>query len=335
MNIFMTGATGYVGNALALALANQGHTVHALVRTPAKAHVLKHPNIQLFEGHLMAPQKLEQAMKGCQQVYHLAAFARVWAKDPQTFYQLNVTGTQNVLNAALAQGVQRVVFTSTAGTLGPSKQEEPVTEESQRWAPFFSDYESTKKQAEELAFSYVPKGLEVVVVNPSRVYGPGLESESNAVSTLIDKYRLGKWRFYPGNGHGIGNYVFINDLVAGHIQAMEKGQSGQLYALGGVNASYRTLFDTVAKLTGKKYKLIVMPLWAMLLFARIQVLMQKLTGRPPLITPGWVKKYNHHWVLSSQKAVQHLGYRMVSLEEGVQKTLDWLQAGKTQHDNAK
>ena len=149
MNIFITGATGYVGNNLANRLAGEGHTVHALCRSSNKKSLLAHPNIKTFEGDITDMTSIEHAMKGCVQAYHLAAFARVWSKDPSLFYKLNVEGTKNVLEAAKKLDVKNIVFTSTGGVLGPSNGR-PVKEDDERYGNVFNEYEDTKTQAENL-----------------------------------------------------------------------------------------------------------------------------------------------------------------------------------------
>src|SRR6478752_4105432 len=128
MKIFITGATGYIGNNLAKRLADEGHLVHALNRSSHKSALLDHENIKLFKGDITDPASVKNAMQNCEQVYHLAAYARVWAKDPSTYFKLNVEGTQHVLDAAKELGINDIVVTSTAGVLGPSG-ERPVKED--------------------------------------------------------------------------------------------------------------------------------------------------------------------------------------------------------------
>ena len=131
MNIFITGATGYVGNNLAKRLAGEGHTIHALSRSANKNFLLDHPNIKIFPGDITEIASVEKAMQDCRQVYHLAAYARVWAKDPSVFYKLNVEGTKHVLEAAKKLALNDIVFTSTGGVLGPSNGK-PVKEDDKK-----------------------------------------------------------------------------------------------------------------------------------------------------------------------------------------------------------
>ncbi len=324
MRYFITGATGYIGERLALCLAGNGHTVHALVRDKRRADKLTHSNIHLFDGDLLNNDKMEAAIKGCDCAFHLAAYARVWSKDKDWPHKVNVEGTSNLLNLAYQHKLRRVVFTSTGGTLEPSDGQSPVTESTARTVPYFNAYEQTKAEAEKLSLSFIDKGLEVVIVNPTRVYGPGLISESNAMTKIIKQFNRGKWRIIPGNGKKCGNYVFVDDVVNGHLLAMDKGKSGERYITGGENITYDGFFQKLRKVTGKQQRLYHMPYWMMYLGGSAQYWFSQLTGLPPLITPKWIEKYLHDWAVSSKKAEMELGYTITSLDEGLKKTVDWL-----------
>jgi len=334
MNIFITGATGYIGANLALRLAEAGERVHILCRSKSRASLLNHNNIRIFEGNILDKKSIENAMQASGYVYHLAAYGRVWAKNPQTYFDVNVQGTKNVLDAAIKLGVKRVVFTSTVGVLGPSEQT-PINEESIRKVAFFNEYESSKFIAEEKAYHYSRNGLDIVIVNPSRVYGPGLLSESNSVTKLIKLYIEGKWHLIPGDGKNIGNYVFIDDIVNGHRLAMSKGRAGEKYILGGTNVSYNEFFDTIIKVSQKKHKLYKMPVSGMLAFARFQDMLAHYFNRPPMITGSFAKRYLHDWAVSSQKAQDELGYEITPLEKGMAKTIKWLKTEKSQITSTK
>jgi farnesol dehydrogenase len=320
--IFITGATGFIGRKLAHQLADEGHEIVALIRSKSKAGALEHPRISFVEGDLFSIDALETGMQDCHEVYHLAAFASVWAKG-DTFKEVNIDGTLNILDAARKQGVQKIVVTSTAGVIGPAV-DGPVNEDTPRQVDFFTDYESTKYESELKIRERVKDGQHVVIVNPTRVYGPGPLNVSNSVTKLIKQYTAGKWKFIPGDGMSTGNYVFVEDVIRGHILAMENGRAGERYLLGGDDATYWELFDLIAEVGGQKYKLYKMPLGVLLTFGKIQLFLAENFGRQPMITPGWVRKYLYKWSVSSKKAEQELGYEITSLRDGVQKTVDWL-----------
>jgi NAD+-dependent farnesol dehydrogenase len=323
MNIFVSGATGFIGLKLCHLLAGKGYKVHALYRSEKKARYLKHPNIIPFKGTITHTESLERAMKDCWEAYHLAALAKPWVKNKHDYDKINTEAAANVFKVARKTGVKKLVFTSTAGTLGPSENQ-PVNENTRRNFPFFNDYERTKFRAEEIAREYSAQGFPIVIVNPTRVYGPGLFSESNAVTKMISLYTQGKMRFIPGDGRTIGNYVYIDDVALGHYFAMKKGRAGESYILGGDNISYLDFFNMLAQITGKNLLQIRLPLWLMMAISGIMLHWANLTGMKPLITPEWVRKYNYNWELSSEKAIKELDYKTTPLNEGVLKTLMWL-----------
>lgn len=324
--IFITGATGFVGEQLAKKLVEQGNEVHLLVRSVSKAKkIFPDEKFKIFEGDLLEPVKIQKAIENCSEAYHLAAHAKVWDKDPKTFYKMNVEGTLHVLEKALHAGIRRVVLTSTAGVLGPAVHG-IVTENTPQTVPHSTEYERTKAIAEQESLKYLDKGLEIVTLNPTRIYGGGQRSESNAVTKLLERYHQGKWRIMPGDGKRIGNYVFIDDVVQGHILAMQKGRNGERYILGGENVSYQELFDMFGEITGKRLRLFNLPIGVMMGFARLQLLMANTFGKPPLITPNFVKKYLYDWKVSSEKAQSELGYTITPLKEGLTKTLEWLKS---------
>ena len=327
MKVFVSGATGFIGIQLVKRLAEEGHTVHALYRSQSKAELIQLPDILLFKGDILDKVSLNHAMEGCEEAYHTAAFAGVWAKDPAMVFRLNVEGALNVIETAGQQGVRRVVLTSTAGILGPSTYE-AVHESSPTPESFFTTYEASKFQLEQQLLGRSETGPEVVIVNPTRVYGPGYLSESNGVTKMIKQYVEGKWRLIPGNGKSSGNYVYVEDVVSGHLLAMLKGRPGERYVLGGENISYNQLFEFVREASGVDKKLFKIPLWIMLAAAHLMKLISLISGRPPLIVSNLVRKLNHNWIVSSQKASDDLGYKPISARMGLLQTVQWIKNSK-------
>lgn len=330
MRYFITGATGFIGANLAFRLAKAGNQVTAQVRTSSKASLLKHENIDVLYGSLEDEDALREAMKNVDGVFHLAAYAKPWAKDPTEYNRINLVATIRLLEVAREMDVPKIVFTSTAGTLGPSHGG-PVKEDDPRWYDFFNEYESTKFMAEKVIKDYVLKGMNICIVHPSRVYGPGLLSKSNSVTIMVKNYIKGIWRVIPGNGRKMGNYVYIDDVTDGHIGAMKKGQAGEQYILGGENASYHDFFHTVKHLSGKRYRLIKIPVVLLIAFSILQMALARLVNRPPLLPPKWVNKYMYDWELDSQKAQKELDYKVTSLKDGLLHTIHWLE-NRSRHE---
>ena len=305
-------------------LANDGHQIHALYRTEGKASVIKHPNIKLFKGDILDYESLAAAIEGCTQIYHTAAFAKVWHKDISSIYRLNTEGTANVIRAGIHAGVKKIVCTSTAGVFGPSEPGKMVDENTPRPLRYFLDYECSKSIMEETLKTYAASGIDVVTVNPTRVFGPGVLSDSNGVTRMIQSYIAGKWRIIPGNGKSIGNYVFVDDVVLGHILAMEKGKAGERYVLGGSNMTYDEFFKELSDLTGKSHTMIHLPIPVMMMISKMMLFVAKISGSAPLITPSLVRKYNHNWNVANAKALNELNYEPVDFKTGAGLTIDWL-----------
>lgn len=324
MIVFITGATGFIGQHLTIFLARHGHVVSALYRSFSKTKDLLHENIKWVKGDVTDPDSLNEAMQNCDTVIHLAAYAKSWSSDKLAYHKINYLGTKNVLEIAMKNEIKKVIIVSTAGVFGPSFNMRPINESTERATGFFSEYERTKDAADRLIMDYFSKKLNVCIVCPTRVYGPGELSESNSVTKIIKQYMDGRFRFLPGNGESIGNYVFIEDVVNGIIHALEKGRNGERYVLGGENLSFNQLFHHISAATGKNYKLFNLPTWFIIFLASILKLLADLFSGRPLITPGWARKYLHHWIVSSEKAKKELGYKPVSFEEGLKKTVEWI-----------
>jgi len=323
MKILVTGATGFIGSALCLQLAEAGNTVHAIGRSVLSCRVLQHKNIVLFEGDILDILSVEKAARGCQQAYHLAAFVKARAKSPGDYFENNVQGTLNVMDACVKSGINRVVFTSTCGTF-PSSGEGINDESVKRNPPFFNDYAASKYKAETMALVYIKKGLEVVVVSPTRVFGPGPLNESNSLSKLIKLYVQGKWRILPGDGKALGNYAFIEDVADGHVKAMKSGRIGEHYLLGGENISLNGLIALIKKEIKSDRWMIKVNKKAIFFLISLQEVLFKLFNKPPFITVSWFKRLGENSSFSSNKAQKELGYRITPVSEGVRRTIQWL-----------
>ncbi|HEY6951803.1 MAG TPA: NAD-dependent epimerase/dehydratase family protein [Bacteroidota bacterium] len=324
MSNLVTGGLGFVGRRIVEALLAEGESVNVLsLPTPGFPSAISR-SYATFLGDIRDPVVVRKAMAGCKYVYHLAAYARNWARDPGTFFEVNVQGTDVVLRAALETGVEKVVYTSSNLALGPSNGSE-VNEAHPRTTDFLTEYERSKFIAENLVRSYVRKGLDVVIVNPTRIYGPGPLDESNSVTKMILWYLQGKWRFILGNGDATGNYVFVDDIVQGHIRARKYGKPGENYILGGQNASFNEFFSTLAGIGGRTFRLFHLPAGLALLFSQIERARARTFRHYPLITPGWTRTFLANWENSCKKAEQELGYSPKSLKAGMEDTVKWLE----------
>jgi nucleoside-diphosphate-sugar epimerase len=324
MNIFVTGATGYIGKNLSLRLAREGFIVHALYRDIAKTKGLEHENIKLFRGDIKDKNSLLNGMKDCTRIFHTAAFTSVWTRKHSTIEALNVNGTMNVFETALELSVEKVVYTSTAGVFGPSGS--LMTDESRPYpSSFFTHYEKTKAQIEQtIVPEFINKGLNIVTVNPTRVYGPGLLNDANSVSKIIKRHLEGKIGLIPSDGRSIGNYVYVDDIVEGQVLAMKKGKTAERYILGGENIAFIDLMRLITRISGQESRLIKIPVSVMFILSWIFLISAEITGIKPMITPGLMKKFLPDWRVSSEKAKKELDYNPVNLEYGIKTTIEWL-----------
>lgn len=323
MKILITGAAGYIGNRLAHILADLGNEVHALARSDSAIKFLQHPNITIFKGDILNEESLLIAMKSCTQVYHTAALVGAWVKDTTTFYKVNVEGTRNVLNAAIQTGIEKMVFTSTCGVIGPSLNE-PMNETDPRITGFQLDYEISKKIGEDLVLQYAKEGLNAVVVSPSKVYGPGNTSHSLTANAVIENFLKKRIVFIPSPGTHMACFAFIDDIVNGHLLAMEKGKAGEKYILGGVNISYWNFFDQIRKTSSRKGYIIQLSKFFIKSWAVLQQLSYRLLGIHPRFTVKSVDTVFSNYTFSSEKAVRELCYQITPLEEAIKKTIQYL-----------
>jgi NAD+-dependent farnesol dehydrogenase len=318
MRIMITGATGYIGNALARKLAETGNKIHALVRN-GQVKTLDHPNIKLFKGDINDYSSILNAMDGCEQVYHLASYSKLWSRPREIFYKTNVDGTRNMLQAALEKNISRFVYTSSTAVFGNSIHT-AIIESDPRTIGFDNDYDLSKCMAEKLVIDYVSKGLHAVIVNPSRVYGPGKECYSN----VIDRYLKAVLKYQPvvipGCLEVIANYSYIDDVINGHILAMNYGKAGDRYILGGENISYRQLINIVKENISVQ-NAIAIPLPLMKLAGYFQVLWFYLTKKQPSFTPSTIKRYFTEAAFNSNKAITELNYRITPFRQGIYQSI--------------
>ena len=212
---------------------------------------------------------------------------------------------------------------------GPSKNSEQQENE-QDSKDFHCEYQRSKYEAEKAVTSFVQQGLSVMLVHPTRVFGPGLLTEGNSMTQMIQLYLKGKFRMILSDGSAIGNYVFIDDVVQGLWLAAEKGRPGEQYILGGENLSYTDFFETLKDVSNCSRSMFHLPPWMAMGFSYLQSFLANVFGKHPLITPEWTRIFLMDWAFSSQKAEEELGYIITPIRTGLEKTVDWIYAGQPQ-----
>jgi dihydroflavonol-4-reductase len=320
MKVLVTGATGFVGGAVARALVGAGADVRVLVRSKADPQTLSGLPVERVEGDLLNQASLRTALAGCQQLYHVAAYYALWAKDPAVFYDVNVTGTRNVLTAARAEGIRRTVYCSTIGAIGLppggglGTEETPVSLDQMA-----GHYKRSKYLAEQEVLTFAREGFPVVIVNPSAPVGAGDVKPTPTGQVIVDfmKHRM------PAYIETGMNIVDVDDVAAGHLLAMEKGRLGERYILGCKNLMLKEVFDILSRLTGVKAPSIRLPRSVVLPLAYANQWMANLTGHPPRIPLEGVKmaKYRMHYDCS--KAIRELGIPQTPPETALEKAVRW------------
>lgn len=328
MSIFITGGTGFIGRKLVKKLLYRRESVHLLSRKHSDLRGLQRGGVKIFYGDVTNEESLRPAMQDCQRVFHLAAYARNWARHPSVYYRVNIEGFRNVAEIALDNKIEKIVFTSSAMTFGPTSEQIGNEKMSRKPKVFFTEYEKTKYLAEIESEKLLEKSLPLVIVNPTRVYGPGKMTEGNSVTRMIEMYIHGRFPIILGKGLEIGNYVYIDDVVDGHLKAMSKGKIGQKYILGGENSSLNHFFSLLSHLSGKKPPPIHIPPNLAKLFAKVEKFKAMIMGTYPLITTGWVETFLRNWAFSSEKAISELGYCFTGLKQGLELTYNWLRDNK-------
>jgi dihydroflavonol-4-reductase len=320
MKALVTGATGFVGGAVARALVTSGIDVRALARAGADLQNLQGLTVERVEGDLRDPASLRKALIGCRQLYHVAAHYALWAKDPEIFYDINVTGTKNLLEAAREVGTERIVYCSTIGAIGLppggglGTEETPVSLEQMA-----GHYKRSKYLAEQEVLKLAKAGLPVVIVNPSAPVGAGDVKPTPTGQVIVD-FMKGRMPAYIETGM---NIVDVDDVAAGHLLAMQKGRIGERYILGNKNLMLREVFEILSRLTGVKTPTIKLPRLAILPLAYLNQWIANLTGQPPRIPLEGVKmaKYKMHYDCS--KAIRELGIPHTPPEVALEKAVRW------------
>jgi len=318
MKVLVTGATGFVGAAVARAAAAAGWQVRALVRSGSDRGNLRQLAAELVEGDLNEERALERALEGCEGLFHVAADYRLGARDPQPLYRTNVDGTRNILNAARTVGVPRIVYTSSVATIGipsdgsPGEERTPVSLDN-----MIGHYKRSKYLAEEVARDAAQAGLSVVIVNPSTPVGPG-DIKPTPTGQLVLDAACGRMPAYVDTGL---NIVHVDDVAAGHLLAFERGRAGERYILGGEDMTLQSILAQIAQLVGRKPPSIRLPYAAVLPVAYLAEAMAAISGRSGRVTLEGVRMSRKRMYFSSGKAVSELGYRwrppIVAFEDAV------------------
>jgi dihydroflavonol-4-reductase len=318
----VTGATGFVGSAVLRALLRRGEPVRALVRPSSSLRLLEGLPVEIVRGDLADPAGFRATLRGCDALFHVAADYRLWVPQPAAMYRTNVEGTRELLLAAAAAGVGRIVYTSSVATLGlradrlPSDETTPAA-----LADMIGHYKRSKFLAEQAVRALIAEsGLPAVIVNPSAPVGPADARPTPTGRVLLEAAR-GRIPAYVDTGL---NLVHVDDVAEGHLLAFERGRIGERYILGGDNLPLGDMLAQIANLVGRRPPRLRLPSRALLPVAVIAEAIARLgIGGEPLVTADGVRMARKPMYFTSAKAERELGYRSRPAVEGLRDAIEW------------
>ena len=316
----VTGATGFVGSAVARALLGRGRRVRVLARPNSDRRNLAGLGVEIAEGDMEDAGSLARAVAGCRYVYHVAADYRIWVPDPAPMFRANVEGTRDLLTAALDAGAERVVYTSSVATLGLVEGGSADEETPSSIDDMIGPYKRSKFAAEEVARGLArERGLPVVIVNPSTPVGPG-DIKPTPTGRLIVEAARGQMPAFVDTGL---NIVHVDDVAEGHLAAAEKGRVGERYILGGENMALAEILAEVAQAVGRRPPWLRVPHSVLFPVAIGAELAARVTGRDPFVTLDGVRMSRKKMYFTSEKASHELGYAPRPAREAIADAVSW------------
>jgi dihydroflavonol-4-reductase len=316
----VTGATGFVGSAVARALLADGQGVRVLARPGSDRRNLDDLSVEIVEGSLEDAPSLARAVEGCRYLFHVAADYRLWVPDPASMYRANVEGTRVLIRAALDAGLERVVYTSSVATLGLVAEGTADEATPSSLEDMIGPYKRSKFQAEEVVRDLVEsRGAPAVIVNPSTPVGPR-DRKPTPTGRLILEAARGHMPGYVDTGLNIAH---VEDVAVGHLAAAEKGRVGERYILGGEDMPLAQILAEVGRVVGRRPPRMRVPYSVAYPAAIGAELVARLTGREPFLTRDGVRMSRKKMYFSSAKAVRELGYAPRPARDAIADAVGW------------
>ena len=310
----MTGASGFLGWHVARLLVERGYHVRALCRPNSQIREL---DVERVTGDLRDAESLRRAVKGCRQVFHIAADYRLWSKNPQELYDSNVAGTRHLLEAA--KGAERIVYTSTVGCIGLPKGENGDESTQVSIDDMTGHYKRSKWMAEQVALKAAQDGQPVVIVNPTAPIGDH-DTKPTPTGKIIVDFLAGKLPAFVDTGL---NLVDARDVALGHLQAAEKGRLGERYILGCENLSLEQILKRLSPIANRPAPGIKLPYAVAYAAGVLTTAWANVTGKQPMAPLEGVKMAHKKMFVSHAKATNELGYAPGSVDGGLQRAVDW------------
>ena len=320
MRALVTGASGFVGAAVARALLATGWQVRALLRAQSDRRNLQHLAAELALGDLADIGSLERAREGCEALFHVAADYRLWTPDPQALYRSNVDGTRHIIEAARRAGTPRIVYTSSVAAVG-LRSDGRASDESDLASldQMIGHYKRSKFLAEQWVCEQARGGMPIVIVNPSTPVGPG-DVKPTPTGRLVLDAATGRMPAYVDTGL---NIVHVDDVASGHLLAHAHGRSGERYILGGTDLTLKRILEMIAKASGRPAPRLCLPRAPLLPLAYVAEVLARVSRRETRITVDGIRMARHRMYFSSAKAVRELGYRWRPAQQAIDDAVRW------------
>jgi dihydroflavonol-4-reductase len=322
MTTLVTGAAGFLGSHVARQLVARGENVRVLIRASSSNRAISDLPLEYVTGDLRDTASLERAMKDVQLVFHVAADYRLWAKRSQDIYDSNVGGTKNLMLAAAAAGVTKLIYTGTVATIAVDRPDLPNEFTDAKLEEMIGHYKRSKWMAEQEALKAARKGLPVIVAMPTTPVGPW-DWKPTPTGKIILDFLNGKMPGYVETGL---NFVGVEECAAGHLLVAERGKVGERYLLGAENLTLKELLDALAKITGLPAPSMKIPHGVALSVAYLESTLSRLVGRAPQIPVEGVKIAQHKMFVDCSRAQKELGFQPGAVSAALGRAVRWYQA---------
>jgi len=320
--VLVTGASGFVGSAVARALAARGDDVSVLMRESSPRTNIAGIDCRVVMGDMRDSKSMLKAMDGARYVFHVAADYRLWARDPEEIVRNNLEGARAVMEAARMTGVERIVYTSSVAALKPVAG--VAVDETSRHSEetVIGAYKKSKLVAERLVERMAEEGLPVVIVSPSTPIGPR-DVKPTPTGRIIVQAASGGMPAFVDTGL---NLVHVDDVAQGHLRALEKGRIGENYILGGEDVRLKDMLGVIAPLVGRKPPRVQLPRGPLYPLAYGAEAVARVTGKEPFLTADALKMSKYHMFFSSAKAKAELGFTARPYVKGIEDAVTWFRA---------